>query len=136
MNIKITINKLFACLFALFIAVSVNAQDKSKDKQDKDATKDQEVVKHKPSIMLGVNGLKYFGYVGSHSNLNPLLDARMGYFLAVEQRFGKVIGLELGGTYGKLAGTDNQTTTSGTVVTQYFCKLSIAGYARAANGYL
>lgn len=120
MNIKITINKLFACLVALFISVSLNAQDKSKDKQDKDATKDQEVVKHKPSIMLGVNGLKYFGYVGSHSNLNPLLDARMGYFLAVEQRFGKVIGLELGGTYGKLAGTDNQTTTSGTVVTQYF----------------
>ncbi|MHB8261791.1 MAG: thrombospondin type 3 repeat-containing protein [Bacteroidia bacterium] len=119
MNIKITINKLFVCLFALFISNSLNAQDKSKDKQDKDATKDEEVVKHKPSIMLGVNGMKYFGYVGSHSNLNPLLDARMGYFLAVEQRFGKVIGLELGGTYGKLAGTDNQTNGSGNSISTF-----------------
>ncbi|MHB8261995.1 MAG: hypothetical protein ACYDCN_15085 [Bacteroidia bacterium] len=94
-----------ACLIVLFVSVSVNAQDKNKDTA-------QQVVKHKPSIMLGVNGLKYFGYVGSHSNLNPLLDARMGYFLAVEQRFGKVLGVEFGAMYGKLAGTDNQTNGS------------------------
>jgi hypothetical protein len=110
MGIKITINKLLTCLFTLLLAISVSAQDKDK----------KEVVKHKPSIMLGVAGLKYQGYIGSHSNLSPLLDARMGYFLAVEQRFGKVLGVELGGMYGKLAGTDNQTTTSGTVTTQYF----------------
>lgn len=107
MGIKITINKLLTCLFALLLTTSVSAQDKEK-------------VKHKPSIMLGVAGLKYQGYIGSHSNLNPLLDARMGYFLSVEQRFGKVLGVELGGMYGKLAGTDNQTTTSGTVTTNYF----------------
>ena len=108
MDIKITINKLLTCLFTLLITISVSAQDKEK-----------EVVKHKPSIMLGVSGLKYQGYVGSHSNLNPLLDARLGYFLSIEQRFGKVLGVEFVGTYGKLAGTDNQTSTSAGTVTQY-----------------
>lgn len=68
-------------------------------------------TKHAPSLMLGVSGLKFFGYVGSNSDLNPLLDARVGYFLAVEQRFGKVIGIELTGVYGKLAGTDNSKTS-------------------------
>ena len=110
MGVKITIHKLLTCLFVLLVTISVRAQEKD----------EKEVVKHKPSIMLGVAGLKYQGYIGSHSNLNPLLDARMGYFLSVEQRFGKVIGIELGGMYGKLAGTDNQTTTSGTLTTQYF----------------
>lgn len=114
MGIKNTFKKLLTCLFALLITVSVSAQEKEK-----------EVVKHKPSIMLGVSGLKYQGYIGSHSNLNPLLDARLGYFLAVEQRFGKVFGVELMGTYGKLAGTDNKTVTSGSgtvtpTITQYF----------------
>jgi hypothetical protein len=104
MGIKNTINRLLTCLFTLLLTISVSAQDKE----------EIEVVKHKPSVMLGVSGLKYLGYIGSHSNLSPLLDARMGYFLAVEQRFGKILGVELGGTYGKLAGTDNQlsgTTT-------------------------
>jgi len=108
MGIKITINKLLTCVFSLLIAFSVSAQDKEK-----------EVVKHKPSVMLGVAGLKYQGYVGSHSNLSPLLDARMGYFLAVEQRFGKVLGVELGGTYGKLAGTDNQLTGAPTYTSNF-----------------
>ncbi len=65
--------------------------------------------KHSPSVMLGVSALKFKGYVGSNSDLNPLLDTRLGYFLAVEQRFGKVFGVELTGLYGKLAGTDNAT---------------------------
>lgn len=65
--------------------------------------------KHKPSLMLGISGLKFYGYVGSNSDLNPLLDARLGYFLAIEQRFGKILGVELVGLYGKLAGTDNST---------------------------
>ncbi|HXB41642.1 MAG TPA: hypothetical protein VNZ49_13970, partial [Bacteroidia bacterium] len=65
--------------------------------------------KHKPSVMVGVSGLKFFGYVGSNSDLNPLLDARLGYFLAIEQRFGKIFGVEVTGLYGKLAGTDNST---------------------------
>lgn len=72
---------------------------------------EQTAEKHKPSIMVGVSGLKFYGYVGSNSDLNPLLDARLGYFLAIEQRFGKVLGIELTGLYGKLAGTDNSTTS-------------------------
>ncbi|MGZ3865268.1 MAG: hypothetical protein ACXVC6_15330 [Bacteroidia bacterium] len=72
---------------------------------------DETVDKHKPSVMVGVSALKFMGYVGSNSDLNPLLDTRLGYFLCVEQRFGKVLGVELGGLYGKLAGTDNSTVS-------------------------
>ncbi len=67
--------------------------------------------KHGPSVMVGVSGLKFYGYVGSNSDLNPLLDARMGYFLAVEQRFGKILGVEFTGLFGKLAGTDYSTVS-------------------------
>ncbi len=110
MGTKFTINKLLTILFAVSAVFSANAQDKEK-------------VKHLPSVMLGVSGLKYMGYVGSHTNINPLLDARLGYFLSVEERFGKVLGVELVGTYGKLAGTDNQTTTSNGVITQYYSNM-------------
>ncbi|MGZ3862744.1 MAG: thrombospondin type 3 repeat-containing protein [Bacteroidia bacterium] len=72
---------------------------------------EETVDKHKPSVMVGVSALKFMGYVGSNSDLNPLLDTRLGYFLCVEQRFGKVLGVELGGLYGKLAGTDNSTVS-------------------------
>ena len=106
MGTKFTINKLLTILFAMSAVFSVNAQDKEK-------------VKHLPSVMLGVSGLKYQGYIGSHTNINPLLDARLGYFLSVEERFGKILGVELVGTYGKLAGTDNQITTSNGSVTSY-----------------
>ncbi|MEO8759691.1 MAG: thrombospondin type 3 repeat-containing protein [Bacteroidia bacterium] len=94
MSKKITINKLLT-VFMLVIALTAGAQNTTK-------------IKHKPSIMLGVGALKYTGYIGSHTNVNPLLDSRLCYFLAVEQRFGKILGVEVGGTYGKLAGTDNQ----------------------------
>ena len=109
MDRKVTINKLLTVLFALSLVFTAKAQDKEKEK-----------VKHLPSIMLGVSGQKYMGYIGSHTNVNPLLDTRLGYFLSVEQRFGKVIGVELVGSYGKLAGTDNQTSTSSGVTTLYF----------------
>ena len=102
MKVTITRSKLLAVLFVLVISFTATAQDESANTD----------TKHKPSVMLGVSGLKYTGYIGSHTNVNPLLDARLGYFLAVEQRFGKVLGLELGGSYGKLAGTDNQTTNT------------------------
>ncbi len=71
------------------------------------AADDSDDGKHKISVMLGVSALKYFGYVGTHSNLSPILDTRLGYFLSVEQRFGKIFGVELTGIYGQLAGTDN-----------------------------
>ena len=110
MDRRVTINKL-TVLFVLSVmfATTVTAQEKEKEK-----------VKHLPSIMLGVSGQKYMGYIGSHTNVNPLLDTRLGYFLSVEQRFGKVLGVELVGSYGKLAGTDNQTNTSLGVATQYY----------------
>jgi hypothetical protein len=107
MDRKVTINTLLTILFVLSALFTAKAQEKEK-------------VKHLPSIMLGVSGQKYMGYVGSHTNVNPLLDTRLGYFLSVEQRFGKVFGVELVGSYGKLAGTDNQTFTSAGVVTQQY----------------
>jgi len=103
MTTNLNMKKLLSVLFLVFtISVSFCQEAEQTDADDD---------KHKPSLMLGVSGLKFFGYVGSNSDLNPLLDARMGYFLAIEQRFGKVLGVELMGMYGKLAGTDNSKTS-------------------------
>jgi len=63
--------------------------------------------RHYPSILLGVGGIKFTGDVGKLTEINPLLDARVGYYLKAEYRFGKHFGLMLGGLYGKFAGTDN-----------------------------
>ncbi len=95
MTTQSNIKKSFAFLFFLLLVSFSFSQEKEQTQE-----------KHKPSVKAGVSELKFFGYVGSTSNLNPLLDARLGYFLAVEQRFGKVFGVELTGLYGKLAGTD------------------------------
>jgi len=100
MTTKLNMKKVLTVLFFLLtVSISFSQEVEQTDE------------KHKPSVMLGVSGLKFFGYVGSNSDLNPLLDARLGYFLAIEQRFGKVLGIELTGIYGKLAGTDNSTTS-------------------------
>ncbi|MFL5754256.1 MAG: hypothetical protein ACJ76F_12665 [Bacteroidia bacterium] len=64
-------------------------------------------VKHSPSLTIGLSALKFTGDVGKQTDVNPLLDTRFGYYLAIEQRFGKILGISLGGLYGKLAGTDN-----------------------------
>ena len=62
-------------------------------------------------MMIGLSEMKFYGYVGSTSTLNPLLDARLGYFLAIEQRFGKIFGVQFTGLFGKLAGTDYSPTS-------------------------
>ena len=67
----------------------------------------QEEISHKPSLTLGLSTLKFSGDVGKETDVSPLRDARFGYFFAVEQRFGKILGVSLGGLYGKLAGNDN-----------------------------
>ncbi|HEY1038754.1 MAG TPA: hypothetical protein VGF30_05075 [Bacteroidia bacterium] len=66
-----------------------------------------EPIKHKPSLTLGVSALKFTGDVGKQTDVNPLLDTRLGYYMAIEQRFGKILGVSIGGLYGKMAGTDN-----------------------------
>lgn len=86
-----------AILFLLIsvTAIALQAQD--------------EPIKHKPSLTIGVSALKFTGDVGQLTDVNPMLDTRLGYYLAVEQRFGKVLGISIGGLYGKMAGTDNAT---------------------------
>ncbi|MGZ3866346.1 MAG: hypothetical protein ACXVNR_08030, partial [Bacteroidia bacterium] len=66
-----------------------------------------ETEKHGLAITAGIGELKFFGTVGKNSDLNPMLDVRLGYFAGLEKRFGKVLGIQLIGLYGKLAGTDN-----------------------------
>src|SRR5260221_97007 len=92
--------KISALLLFLFIASFSFAQEK------KQIDEKQSDEKHKPSEMVGVSELKFYGNVGSNSSLNHFFEACLGYCLAVEQRFGKVFGIELTGLYGKLAGTD------------------------------
>lgn len=77
----------------MLVGISLTAQD--------------EPIKHKPSLTLGVSANKFMGDVGKQTEVSPLIDTRLGYYLAVEQRFGKVLGVSLGGMYGKLAGTNN-----------------------------
>ena len=67
----------------------------------------EESISHKPSLTLGLSALKFTGDVGRETDVSPLRDARFGYYFAVEQRFGKVLGVSLGGLYGKLAGNNN-----------------------------
>ena len=62
--------------------------------------------RHYPSILLGVGAMKFTGDVGKNTSLNPLLDARLAYYLKAEYRFGKHLGIMLGGTLGKLSGND------------------------------
>jgi hypothetical protein len=107
MTTKLNMKRLLTVLFFLTAGLAF-AQQASKETATTDSDADE---KHKPSVMLGVSALKFMGYVGSNSDLNPLLDTRLGYFLSVEQRFGKVFGVEVTGLYGKLAGTDNSTVS-------------------------
>ena len=71
----------------------------------------QEEISHKPSLTIGLTALKFTGDVGKQTDVSPLRDARFGYYFAVEQRFGKVLGASLGGLYGKLAGNDNSESS-------------------------
>lgn len=119
MNVKNTINKILTASCVLLVSFTANAQKSTSKSTQKSTPTSDAKVKHLPSIMLGVGAQKFFGYIGSHTSVNPLLDARMCYFLAIEQRFGKILGAELSGVYGKLAGTDNQTTVSNGVTTMY-----------------
>jgi opacity protein-like surface antigen len=108
-----------ASLFVLLIlsTVSVFGQKepvKNSSEKPKESLKDEikdEIIKHKTSLTVGASALKFLGYVGSHTDVNPLLDTRIGYYLEAEQRFGKILGIALAGTYGKLAGTDNSLTS-------------------------
>src|SRR5438309_7715273 len=101
MTTKFNMKRIFTVLFFFLTASFAFAQEQDEETAEK----------HKPSVMVGVSALKFFGYVGSNSDLNPLLDTRLGYFLSIEQRFGKVFGVEVTGLYGKLAGTDNSTVS-------------------------
>jgi hypothetical protein len=88
-------NRTTAIAAALLLAVTIlKGQDDNSNR-------------HYPSILLGVGGIKFTGDVGKLTEINPLLDARVGYYLKAEYRFGKHFGLMLGGLYGKFAGTDN-----------------------------
>ena len=70
------------------------------------AQEETNINKHYPSILLGVGTMKFTGDVGKKTNLNPLTDARLAYYLKAEYRLGKHLGLMIGGVYGKLAGND------------------------------
>ncbi len=71
----------------------------------------QEESSHKPSLTLGFSILKFTGDVGKQTDVSPLRDARFGYYFALEQRFGKVLGVSLGGMLGKMAGNDNSESS-------------------------
>lgn len=92
MKTKYMLNRTAIVISLFFFAGFLSAQD--------------EPIKHKPSLTIGVSALKFTGDVGKQTDVSPMLDTRLGYYLAVEQRFGKVLGISLGGSYGKLAGTD------------------------------
>lgn len=103
------------------------------------------------SVTAQAGGLKFLGDVGKKGNANFFSDMRLGYNLGVEYRVGKILGIGIDGTYGKLAGTDNdksshlnfQSTIMGGALNVYgfFDKLKdeekdVAPYIHAGFGYL
>ena len=63
------------------------------------------------SVTAKAGGVKFLGDVGKKGNANFFSDMRLAYGLGVEYRIGKVLGIGLDGTYGKLAGTNNDKTS-------------------------
>jgi len=63
------------------------------------------------SITGQVSSLKFLGDVGQKNNANFFSDMRLGYNLGIEYRIGKVLGIGVDGMYGKLAGTDNSSSS-------------------------
>ncbi|MFN6037261.1 MAG: hypothetical protein ACK452_02240 [Bacteroidota bacterium] len=91
---KLLINQLAICqLIVVLVPLTYRSQDQTSNK-------------HYPSILLGVGSMKFTGDVGKNTSTNPISDARVAYYMKAEYRFGKHLGLMLGGIYGKLAGND------------------------------
>lgn len=67
--------------------------------------------KQLPSVALGVGVLSFNGDVGHGLNLSSFSRIRSGYNLTIEERFGKVIGVSIGGLYGKLSDSDNSLSS-------------------------
>lgn len=62
-------------------------------------------------ITAGMSALKFMGDVGQKSHSNFFSDSRLGWNFGVDYRIGKILGINLNGMYGKLAGTDNDITS-------------------------
>jgi hypothetical protein len=97
MHLKTNFLKIFLRFFLLTVFVCFSKHLHSQEEE----------ISHKPSLTLGLSTLKFSGDVGKETDVSPLRDARFGYYFAIEQRIGKVLGISLGGLYGKLAGNDN-----------------------------
>jgi len=62
--------------------------------------------KQMPSVALGAGVLSFNGDIGTGVDLSSFSRIRAGYFLTVEQRIGKFIGVSLTGLYGKLSDSE------------------------------
>lgn len=63
-------------------------------------------TKQLPSVALGAGVLSFNGDIGNGVSLSSFSRIRVGYFLTVEQRIGKFIGVSLNGIYGKLSDSE------------------------------
>lgn len=63
------------------------------------------------SVTGQVGALKFLGDVGQKSNANFFSNMNIGYNLSVEYRIGKILGIGLNGTYGKLSGNNNDKSS-------------------------
>jgi hypothetical protein len=62
--------------------------------------------KQLPSVAIGAGILSFNGDIGNGVSLSSFSRIRAGYFLTVEQRIGKFIGVSLTGIYGKLSDSE------------------------------
>ncbi|MES2593385.1 MAG: hypothetical protein V4608_15995 [Bacteroidota bacterium] len=98
------IKKITLITVLLFALVGIsNAQNKKSKKSGKSQ---QGKTKQLPSVAVGLGILSFNGDVGNGVNLTSFSRIRGGYSLSVEQRIGRVIGVSVGGIYGKLADSE------------------------------
>ncbi len=71
-------------------------------------------------INAGISALKFTGDVGKMNHSNYFGDAKKGYNIGAEYRYKNVLGVNLNGMYGQLAGTDNDATSHRNFLTNVY----------------
>ncbi len=90
---KIILNT--ACMLALYSTGLSQAADSTASKL--------------PSISIGAGALTFSGDIGTGSNVSSYSSIRAGYSLAIEKRFGSLLGVSLNGMMGKLAKSERSS---------------------------
>ena len=102
MNFNNMIKKITLFAVLLFVVGGVHAQTKKGT-----GNEGEEKSKQLPSVALGLGFLMFNGDIGAGIDVTSLSSIRGGYYLTVEQRVGRVIGVSFNGIYGKFSESES-----------------------------